>query len=161
MARRLDIRMTVNGQVWQNEVPVHRTLLEFLRETAGLSGAKQGCDTGDCGACSVLLNGRLVTSCLVLAVEADDGVVLTVEGLAPAAGLHPLQEAFVREGAVQCGFCTPGMLLAAEALLRENPTPSEIEVRAALGGNLCRCTGYARIVQAVLSASRGARDVVR
>ncbi len=144
----------MNGQEHHVDVPVNRTLLDFLRHDAGLTGAKQGCDTGDCGACSVLLNGQLVASCLVLAVEADGGQVLTVEGLAPGADLHPLQEAFVRDGAVQCGFCTPGMLLAAKALLDENPLPTEAEVRAALGGNLCRCTGYVRIVEAVLAASR-------
>ena len=154
------IGVTVNGRLIEAEVPAHRTLLDFLRGDAGLPGTKQGCDSGDCGACSVLLNGELVVSCLLLAVEADRGDVLTVEGLAPGAELHPLQEAFVAAGAVQCGFCTPGMLMAAKALLDVNREPTEVDVRAALGGNLCRCTGYERIVRAVLAAAREGASAV-
>ncbi len=153
MAKILTIRTTVNGESYERAVPAHRTLADFLRRDLGLTGTKIGCETGDCGACSVLLDGALVASCLVLAVEADGKQVLTVEGLAKGAALHPLQEAFVQEGAIQCGYCTPGMLMASKALLDENAEPTAGEVRDALGGNLCRCTGYVRIVDAVMRAS--------
>jgi carbon-monoxide dehydrogenase small subunit len=153
MAKTLTVRMDVNGETHDRSIPAHRTLADFLRRDLGLTGTKIGCETGDCGACSVLLDGALVASCLVLAVEADGKQVLTVEGLAAGAKLHPLQEAFVEEGAIQCGYCTPGMLLSSKALLDENPAPTEAEVREALGGNLCRCTGYVRIVDAVMRAS--------
>ena len=142
-------------------MPAHRTLADFLRRDLGLTGTKIGCETGDCGACSVLLDGALVASCLVLAAEADGKQVLTVEGLAAGAMLDPLQEAFVKEGAIQCGFCTPGMLMAARALLDENPSPTGTEVREALGGNLCRCTGYVRIVDAVMRASMALNGSMR
>lgn len=157
MAKTLPIRVIVNGEAVERTVPVHRTLADFLRRDLGLTGTKVGCDAGDCGACSVLLDGELVASCLVLAVEADGKQVLTVEGLAAGANLHPLQESFIQEGAIQCGYCTPGMLMAAKALLDGNPEPNESEVRAALSGNLCRCTGYVRIVDAVLRASLSGR----
>jgi aerobic carbon-monoxide dehydrogenase small subunit len=153
MAKTLTVRTTVNAESWERVVPVHRTLADFLRRDLGLTGTKIGCETGDCGACSVLLNGTLVASCLVLAVEADGLRVLTVEGLAGGGALHPLQEAFVEEGAIQCGYCTPGMLMAAVALFDANPAPTAHEVREGLGGNLCRCTGYVRIVEAVMKCS--------
>ena len=147
------ITLHVNGDAYRLEVPVNRTLLSALREDVGLQGTKEGCGSGDCGACTVLLDGKPVNSCLVLAVTADGRQITTVEGLAKDDKLHPLQEAFIQEGAVQCGFCTPGMLLTAKGLLDENPMPSEGEIRKALAGNLCRCTGYVRIVKAVQKAA--------
>ena len=156
---RKQIKVTVNGQRHRVEVPEHRTLLDFLRQDLELMGTKSGCETGDCGACTVLLNGKAVNSCLVLAVEADGREVLTVEGLAQGPELPPLQEAFVEHGAIQCGYCTPGMIMAAKALLDETPQPTEEEVKEALAGNLCRCTGYYSIVKAVMAAAeRLARD---
>ncbi|MGD9099054.1 MAG: (2Fe-2S)-binding protein [Anaerolineae bacterium] len=148
------ISLTVNGVREYVDVPSHWTLLRLLRERLALTGTKNGCEAGECGACTVVLNGEPVNSCMVLAVEADGAEVLTVEGLAHAGRLDALQQAFVDEGGVQCGFCTPGMLIAARALLDRNPTPSEDEIREALVGNLCRCTGYTRIVQAVQKAAR-------
>jgi carbon-monoxide dehydrogenase small subunit len=151
---RREIEVTVNGERCQIEVPVHRTLLDFLRQDLELMGTKSGCETGDCGACTVLLSGAAVNACLVLAVEADGKEVLTVEGLAyPNGDLHPLQEAFVEQGAVQCGYCTSGMLLAAKALLDEIPHPTEEEIKEALAGNLCRCTGYYSTIKAVQAAA--------
>ncbi|MBI4483155.1 MAG: (2Fe-2S)-binding protein [Acidobacteria bacterium] len=149
----ISLCVIVNGNEHHLDVAPHHTLLDALREELGLTGTKRGCEVGDCGACTVLLNGKAVNSCLVLAAETEGAEVVTIEGVAGREGLHPLQEAFIREGAVQCGFCTPGMILSALALLRENPRPSDAEVRQALSGNLCRCTGYAKIVQAVLDAS--------
>ncbi len=150
-----EIKVTVNGQSHQAEIPDHRTLLDFLRQDLALTGTKSGCETGDCGACTVLLNGKAVNACLVLAVEADGQEVLTVEGLAgPTRELHPLQQAFVEHGAIQCGYCTSGMLLSAKALLDENPRPTEDEVKEALAGNLCRCTGYYSIIEAVIAAAK-------
>jgi carbon-monoxide dehydrogenase small subunit len=151
----LPIQVTVNGELCQRVVPVHRTLADFLRRDLAMTGTKVGCDTGDCGACTVLLDGKPVASCIVLAVEANGRTVQTVEGLAAGADLHPLQNAFVERGAIQCGYCTPGMLMVAKALLDENPSPTDREVRDALAGNLCRCTGYVRIVDAVLHAAAG------
>ncbi len=153
MIERKEIVLNVNGSSYPVEVKVNRTLLDVLRDDLGLTGTKEGCGTGDCGACSVLLDGKPVNACLVLAVQADGRDILTVEGLAQGERLDPLQQAFVQEGAVQCGFCTPGMLISAKGLLNENPRPTELEVRKALAGNLCRCTGYVRIVSAVLKAS--------
>ncbi len=153
MIERKEIVLNVNGSSYPVEVKVNRTLLDVLRDDLGLTGTKEGCGTGDCGACSVLLDGKPVNACLVLAVQADGRDILTVEGLAQGERLDPLQQAFVQEGAVQCGFCTPGMLISAKGLLNENPRPTELEVRKALAGNLCRCTGYVRIVNAVLKAS--------
>ncbi|KKM09822.1 hypothetical protein SY88_16640 [Clostridiales bacterium PH28_bin88] len=148
------ITVKVNGVVHTvHDVPVNRTLLKLIREDLGLLGTKEGCSAGDCGACTVLLDGNPVNSCLVLAAEADGKEVVTVEGLAQDGQLHPLQQAFIDEGAVQCGFCTPGMLLSAVALLKENPSPSEAEIRQGIAGNLCRCTGYVRIVNAIKKAS--------
>ena len=149
----VSISLRVNGERHDLRVPAHHTLLQLLRERLMLTGAKNGCDDGECGACTVLLNGEPVNSCLILAPEADGAEIVTVEGLAADDQLDPLQEAFVEAGAVQCGFCTPGMLLSARALLNRNPNPSEEEIRTALAGNLCRCTGYLRIISAVRSAA--------
>lgn len=145
------IRVVVNGEPCAGSVEPPKTLLDFLREDLGLTGTKKGCDNGECGACTVLLNGRPVNACLVLAVEADGQEVLTIEGLADGARLHPLQQAFIQHGAVQCGYCSPGMILTAKALLDENPRPSEVEVKKAIAGNLCRCGTYNKVVRAVLS----------
>jgi carbon-monoxide dehydrogenase small subunit len=152
---KLPLTLTVNGEPYQLEVEPHRTLLEVVRDDLRLTGAKEGCGTGDCGACSMIVNGRLVTSCLLLAVEARGADVLTIEGLARDGRLHPLQQAFIDHGGVQCGFCTPGMILAAKCLLDTNPNPSEEEIRRAVAGNLCRCTGYTKIVQAIAAAAEG------
>ena len=150
------VTLRINGEVHDfNHVPTPKTLAQLLRDDAGLTGTKEGCGEGDCGACTVLLDGEPVNSCLVLAAEADGKEVLTVEGLSREWELHPLQQAFIEQGAVQCGFCTPGMLLAAKALLDEKPSPTEAEIRSAIAGNLCRCTGYVRIVQAIQSAAAG------
>ena len=149
------IRVTVNED--QNEVWVEtrQTLLDLLREDLDLTGAKRGCDNGECGACTVLLDGQPVNACLVLAVEAEGKEVLTIEGLARGATLHPLQQAFVEHGAVQCGYCSPGMVLATKALLDGNADPSDFEIKNAIAGNLCRCGAYQRIVEAVRSVARG------
>jgi len=151
----LDLAFTVNGEPVQLAVSPFSSLLDVLRENLELTGAKRGCGEGECGACSVLLNGKVVNSCLVLAAECAGADVLTIEGLTRAERLHPLQEAFVQHGAVQCGYCTPGMVMAAYGLLLENPSPSEAEVCRALEGNLCRCTGYRKIIDAVLAATNG------
>ena len=151
---RHSIIVTVNGVKEYLDVPANLTLLGMLRDTLALTGTKDGCAAGECGACTVLLDGEPVNSCMVLAVEADGAEIVTVEGLAHDSQLDLLQQAFVDEGAVQCGFCTPGMLISARALLNRNPYPSEEEIREALVGNLCRCTGYTRIVRAVQKATR-------
>ncbi len=129
------------------------TLLDFLRGELSLKGTKKGCDSGQCGACTVLMNGKTIDACLILAIQADGKKILTIEGLSLGGRLHPLQEAFVEEGAVQCGFCVPGMILSAKALLEEKKDPSEEEIREALSGNLCRCTGYVKIIKAVQKAA--------
>lgn len=147
------INLTVNGEAREVAVEPRRTLLEVLRDELNLTGTKKGCDTGECGACTVIMNGTTVNSCLVLALQANGGEVTTIEGLAQGMELHPLQKVFVERGAIQCGYCSPGMILSAKALLDENPRPSEREVREAISGNLCRCTGYVKIVEAVLAAS--------
>jgi carbon-monoxide dehydrogenase small subunit len=153
------ITLSVNGQTREIAVDPAWTLLETVREQLRLTGAKEGCGTGDCGACSMLLRGpqderaRLVTSCLVLAVQADGAEVTTIEGLATNGSLHPVQAAFVEKGGVQCGFCTPGMIMAAASLLERNPSPTLDEVREGLAGNLCRCTGYTKIYESVLAAA--------
>jgi carbon-monoxide dehydrogenase small subunit len=147
------VTVTVNGQERSSEVETRLLLVHFLRQTLGLTGTHIGCDTTSCGACTVLLDGVPVKSCTVFAVQADRHEVTTVEGLATAEGLHPIQEAFREEHGLQCGFCTPGMMLTATALLRENPRPSEQEIRWALSGNVCRCTGYQNIVNAVQRAA--------
>ncbi|MBC8450326.1 MAG: (2Fe-2S)-binding protein [Chloroflexi bacterium] len=147
------ITVTVNGEPEYLTVPSHMTLLQMLREKLALTGTKNGCAAGECGACTVLLDGEPVNSCMMLAVEADGHAVTTVEGLSQDDLLTPLQEAFVAHNAVQCGFCTPGVLISAQALLQRNSHPTEAEAREALVGNLCRCTGYLRIVQAVQTAA--------
>ena len=151
------LRFYVNDQPVELLVEPHLTLLEVLRDKLFLIGTKEGCSTGDCGACTVLVDGMPVTSCLMLAVEAEGQHVFTVEGLSPDGELHPLQSAFVREGGLQCGYCTPGILMSSKALLDENPDPSDQEIRAALSGNLCRCTGYDPIVRAVRTAAQEMR----
>ena len=151
-----NITFTLNGEVEVVVVPSHMTLLQMLREEIVMTGTKNGCAAGECGACTVLLNGEPVNSCLVLAVECDGQELLTVEGLAHDSQLDPLQQALVDAGGVQCGFCTPGVLISARALLDRNPHPTEADVRAALVGNLCRCTGYVRIVDGVLAAAERA-----
>lgn len=152
------IRLTINGKIEEARVADHATLLTFLREKLFLTGTKNGCSAGECGACTVMLNGEPVNSCMVLAAECDGSEVLTVEGLAGDSRLSALQEAFIEHNAVQCGFCTPGMLISAYALLQRNPDPGEEDVREALVGNLCRCTGYERIVTAVRAAARKGRE---
>ncbi|MDT3699159.1 MAG: (2Fe-2S)-binding protein [Thermincola sp.] len=148
------ILLTVNGETHELEVEPRETLVDVIREKIGLTGTKKGCDTGDCGACTVLLNGKPVSSCMLLAVDVDGGEITTIEGLTGPGGLHPLQQAFVNNHAIQCGFCTPGMILSAKALLDENASPSEEEIRQGMAGNLCRCTGYVNIVKAVQEAAK-------
>ena len=148
------ISLTINGELEQVEVPSQMTLLQMLRDKLALTGTKNGCSAGECGACTVMLNGEAVNSCMVLAVECQGASVVTVEGLAQDGVLDPVQQAIIDHGGVQCGFCTPGMLISARALLDRNPDPSEAEIRAALVGNLCRCTGYLRIVDAVQDAAQ-------
>jgi len=151
---RYDATLQVNGIAYAVEIEPQRTLLSVLRTEVGLTGAKEGCDDSECGACMVLMDGEPVNSCSYLALQADGREIVTIEGLAGADGsLHPLQQAFLDQGGVQCGFCTPGMLISAKALLDRNPRPSEEEIRLALSGNLCRCTGYSGIVRAVQSAA--------
>lgn len=148
------ISLVVNDEQVEAGVEPNKTLLQFLREDLGLTGTKHGCGLGDCGACTVIMDGRPVNSCLVLAVQANGREVLTIEGLAENGKLHPIQRAFVDKGAIQCGFCTPGMILSAKALLAENPHPTEHEIRTAISGNLCRCTGYQKIVEAIQEAAK-------
>jgi len=150
---RQDIVLKVNGQSYHVNVEAHRTLVEVLRETLGFTGTKKSCNEGECGACTVLLDGKPVASCLVLAVAAQGKEIVTIEGLSQGQKLHPVQEAFVKYAAIQCGFCTPGMVMAAIAFLQENPAPTPDEVRRAISGNLCRCTGYQQIVDAVMAAA--------
>ena len=151
---RYPVKLRVNGVTYEASLEPQTTLLSLLRDHLGLTGAKWACGTGDCGACTVIMDGRAVTSCLVLALDANGREVLTIEGLAKDGEFHPLQRAFIEHGAVQCGYCIPGIIMMAKALLDENPYPSEEEVRSALRGNLCRCTGYNKILDAVLAASR-------
>ena len=150
---RRNIQLKVNGSIQSITCLESQTLLEVLRDNLGLTGTKKGCDEGDCGACTVLINGKPFNSCLTLAVNAQGTEMTTIEGIQLEGELHPIQKAFVDQGAVQCGFCTPGMILATKALLDANPNPSESEIRQALSGNLCRCTGYVRIMEAVKAAS--------
>ncbi|MCX5816893.1 MAG: (2Fe-2S)-binding protein [Proteobacteria bacterium] len=147
------ITLFVNNKEYEIAVAPNETLAQVLREDLNLLGTKEGCGIGDCGACTVILDGRPVNSCLVLAVQANGSQVSTIEGVAEGQTLHPLQQAFVDHGAIQCGFCTPGMVLSAKSLLDKNPDPSEYEIREAISGNLCRCTGYQKIVEAVKAAS--------
>lgn len=148
------INCLVNGKEIQAEVAADRLLVDFLREELGLTGTKRGCGIGECGACTVIIDGRTANSCLVPAVTIDGKSVITVEGLADGDKLHPLQKSFIDHGAVQCGFCTPGMLLSAKALLDRNPGPSRQEIRQAMSGNICRCTGYSKIIDAVEEAAK-------
>ena len=153
------IRLQVNGESRRVEVEVRDTLLDVLRERLGLTGAKRGCEQGECGACTVLMDGRPINACMVLAVDAAGRAILTIEGLAPGE-LHAIQRAFVEGGAVQCGFCTPGMILTAKAFLERSSEPTPAQVRQAISGNLCRCTGYQKIVAAILDAAARVREGV-
>ncbi len=152
--KKLEIELHVNGETFTVSVPPQKTLLAVLREDLELTGTKEGCSEGECGVCTVLLDGEPVRSCLLLAVDVRGRHVTTVEGLAQGEKLHPLQKAFIEEGAIQCGFCTPGMMLSAKALLDSTASPTEDEIRVAISGNLCRCTGYQKIIKAIQAASR-------
>ncbi len=147
------LKLNVNGEDREILVETHKTLLEVLREDLGLTGTKRGCDLGTCGACTVLIDGKPWLACLTLAIAVQGKKITTIEGLAEDGKLHPLQNSFIEKGAIQCGFCTPGMILTAKAFLEENPHPSKEEVMKAISGNLCRCTGYVKIIEAILSAS--------
>jgi carbon-monoxide dehydrogenase small subunit len=148
-----EVILMVNGEEREVRVEPRQTLLDTLRNDLGLTGTKEGCGNGNCGTCTVLLNGKAVSSCLVFTVEAEGQEITTIEGLAEAGKIHPLQQAFIEEGAIQCGFCSPGMILTAKAFLDTNPHPTEIQVRQAIAGNLCRCTGYDKIVRAILKVA--------
>jgi aerobic-type carbon monoxide dehydrogenase small subunit (CoxS/CutS family) len=154
MKKKVEITLKVNGEEYELEIEPQRTLVEVLRETLGFTGTKKSCNEGECGACTVIMDGEPVASCLVLALDAAGKEVVTVEGLAKGEELHPLQVAFVRNGGIQCGFCTPGMVMSAKALLDHNPNPTTAEVRRAISGNLCRCTGYQQIVDSVMAAAK-------
>lgn len=147
------VTLTINDEEHEMAVRPNQTLVEVLRYELGLTGTKQGCGVGDCGTCTVIMDGKPVNSCLVLAVQAHGKRILTIEGLDTNQGLHPIQQAFVEHGAIQCGFCTPGMILSAKSLLEQNPKSGEAEIRMAISGNLCRCTGYQKIVEAIKAAS--------
>jgi len=157
-AKKYPLRLHVNGETYELEVKPQRTLLEVLRNELELTGTNEGCATGDCGACTVLLDGVPVTSCLVFALDAHERQITTIEGLGTTEALHPLQRAFVERGAIQCGYCTPGLIMSAYALLQQNPQPTEAEVRHFIAGNLCRCTGYTKVVEAVLAAAEVIRE---
>jgi carbon-monoxide dehydrogenase small subunit len=150
----MEIKVTVNGETYEREVEARKLLIHFIRDDLNLTGSHIGCDTGNCGACSILLDGVLVKSCMMLAVQADGANIETVEGLAQEGELTPLQQAFSDHHALQCGYCTPGMLMSATALLRKNGSPSEDEIRKGIQGNICRCTGYVNIVEAIKAASQ-------
>lgn len=154
MKKKVEITLKVNGEEYELEIEPQRTLVEVLRETLGFTGTKKSCNEGECGACTVIMDGEPVASCLVLALDAVGKEILTIEGLGKGEELHPLQVAFVRNGGIQCGFCTPGMIMSAKALLDENPNPTSAEVRRAISGNLCRCTGYQQIVDSVMAAAK-------
>jgi len=159
--KKSQIKIKVNGEWHELTVPNKKTLLEVIREDLNLTGTKKLCNTGECGSCTVLMDGMAVNSCIVLAVDANGKEITTIESLSQIGKLHPIQEEFVARGAIQCGFCTPGMILSAKALLDQNPNPTELEVKKAISGNFCRCTGYVRIVNAILSAAerlRGEND---
>lgn len=148
------VRFVLNNEPVQVEIEPHLFLLQLLRDQLGMTGAKEGCGMGECGACTVLIDGMTINSCIFPAIEAEGRNITTIEGLADARGnLHPIQKAFVENGAIQCGYCTPGVVLSAKALLDENPDPTEVEIRQAIAGNLCRCTGYVQIVNAIKAAS--------
>ena len=159
MAKKIDVVLKVNGTPYAVAVEPRRTLLQFLREDLKLTGTKEGCGLGECGTCTVLVDGKPIKSCITLAVQANGRAITTIEGVEmPDGTLHPLQQAFIGHGAVQCGFCTPGMILSAMALLDQNRKPTEHEVREAIAGNLCRCTGYQKIVEAILSVADQSGD---
>ena len=151
--KKISVTANVNGRIYEREVPVNMTLVEFIRDELHLNGTKEGCDEGECGACTILYDGRPVNSCLMLACEAEGHEILTIEGMASDGRLHPIQEAFLEAGAVQCGYCTPGMVLSAKAVLDEFPHPTEEQIRTGIEGNICRCTGYNRIISAIILAS--------
>ncbi|MFQ5852055.1 MAG: (2Fe-2S)-binding protein [Candidatus Binatia bacterium] len=151
---KIPVTLKINGETYDLVTAPYRSLADVLREEAHLTGTKKGCDVGDCGACTVLLNGKPVNSCLVLAATVQDSEITTIEGLAQNGKLHPLQEAFLKEGAVQCGFCIPGVLMSLKALLDNNPIPTLEEIKTSMAGNLCRCTGYSKIFKAVESVTR-------
>jgi carbon-monoxide dehydrogenase small subunit len=157
LSERIVISATINGEEMEFLADTRDSLLDALRERIGLTGAKEGCNNGNCGACAVILDGRLVNSCCVMAAEVEGSEITTIEGVATETGLHPLQQAFLEEAALQCGICTPGFIISSKALLEQNPNPSEHEIRFWLSGNLCRCTGYDKIVRAVMSASEKMR----
>jgi carbon-monoxide dehydrogenase small subunit len=148
------INFTVNGEPKELFVEPNRMLVDLIRQDLGLTGTKKGCGTGDCGSCTIILDGSAVKSCLILAVEVDGSEILTIEGLQSGGKLHPLQEAFIQYGAIQCGFCSPGMMMSAKAFLDQCPKPTEEEVKMALSGNLCRCTGYRKIIEAILAVAQ-------
>ncbi len=156
--KKCHITFQLNGMTTEVLVNPNQTLVRMLREDLGLTGTKYGCGEGDCGSCTVLLDGEPVNSCLVLAAQVDGHQVITIEGVADGDKLHPLQTSFIEKGAIQCGFCTPGMILSAKALLEKQPDPSELEVRTAISGNLCRCTGYQKIVEAIMSTGKSAGE---
>ena len=147
------MKLNINGQMYEIEVDPWRTLLDVLRFELGFKGAKEGCGTGSCGSCTVLLDGKAINACLVFVAEVEGKEIMTIEGLSQGGKLHPLQQAFIDEGAVQCGFCTPGMIMTAKAMLDENPNPTRDQVKEGLGGNLCRCTGYVKIIDAAMAAA--------
>lgn len=152
--KEIEISLTVNNKPYKLSVPTNITLLDVLREKLKLTGTKEGCGKGECGACTVIFNGRSANSCLILAPQADGAEVMTIEGLGTLENMHPIQEAFVEEGAIQCGFCTPGMEMSSFYLLTKNPNPTEDEIREGISGNLCRCTGYMKIIKAIEKASQ-------
>jgi len=159
MAQRYPIKVNVNGITYEKTVEARTLLVDFLREDLALTGTHVGCEQGACGACTVIMNGRTAQACLMLAVQADGAEILTVEGLADGAALHPIQQAFLDNHALQCGFCTPGVLLSAHALLKENSHPTEEEIRLGISGHICRCTGYVNIVKAIqVAAEKGAEN---
>jgi len=156
--KKLKLKIIVNGKKYSLEIDPNLRLLDLLRNNLHLTGTKEGCGIGECGACTILLDGRAVNSCLILAGQCEGREITTIEGLTPEDGLNPLQQAFIDHGAVQCGFCTPGMIMSAQALLDHNPTPTEAEIRTAISGNLCRCTGYTQIVEAIQAVADGSKE---
>ncbi len=156
--KKLKLKIIVNGKKHSLEIDPNLRLLDLLRNNLHLTGTKEGCGIGECGACTILMDGRAVNSCLILAGQCEGREITTIEGLTPEDGLNPLQQAFIDHGAVQCGFCTPGMIMSAQALLDHNPTPTEAEIRTAISGNLCRCTGYTQIVEAIQAVADGSKE---